>query len=166
MKGIVSHKIAGVPSVAWFDAHISRWCIRGLPRKTSYTQRCARVVGECHGIENSGTKGILTPHWRCMTLLFTLEPEEILHFQTTLFHFPTFLSFLPYPPFTPVSLNNSPITCSPLYHPRLLPIFPVPRRKAELRCARRSSLPFIVIPEPLSERSRTRKNACTRIDIR
>lgn len=104
-----------------FNAHISRRWIHGLPRKTSRRQRAAwgwRV-------------GMMPRHWKrrggarerhsnagYTTLLFTLEPEEILHFQTTLFLLPCFSIFsaAPTAPPAPVSLptRNSPTCSSPL----------------------------------------------------
>lgn len=128
--------------------------------------------GWCHGIGNSGAR---ERHSNAgyTTLLFTLEPEEILHFQTTLFLHLPFLSFLPpaFIPHLPYPPSLLPRNSPDLLFSATLVYFPSFRflgaRKAEPRCAPpRSSLPFIVIPEPLSERSRTRKNACTRIDIR
>lgn len=133
---------------------------------------CVRMAGwDDVGIGNSGAR---ERHSNAgyTTLLFTLEPEEILHFQTTLFLHPAFLSFLPFHTRSSRSLFLSRLVTQPdLLFSATLVYFPSFRflgaRKAEPRCARRSSLPFIVIPEPLSERSRTRKkNACTRIDIR
>lgn len=79
-----------------FNVHVSR---RMDPRvseeNVAQTTGCARMAGrDDAGIGNSGAR---ERHSNAgyTTLLFTLEPEEILHFQTTLFLHPAFLSFLP-----------------------------------------------------------------------
>lgn len=121
--GILCRKVAGTPSAAGCLAltYPDEW-IHGLPRRASRRQRAAREDGWVgmmgRGIGNSGARERYS-NAGYTTLLFTLEPEEILHFQTTLSLRPPppplFYLFSPihpsYPRFPPLPRNGP--TCAP-----------------------------------------------------